>query len=837
MGGPLFLKRPTLPCFSTRPFRIGLAAFLLFLLAGGAAPVAEPSEVVAVVPGHWPPQYALDDSGRPVGFAIDVMEAVAARAGLRVRYTIAETFPEAYDLLRSGQADLIPNMGIVPSRRELFGFTAPVETFVVSLFVRSEYSAVSGLDDLAGRRVATVKYNVAVPLLSGRDDIDLVIYPDVHEALFKLLAGHVDALAYPRPVVTRLLAESGVADRVLVAGPPLAEIKRGIAVHGNDSALLARLDAAVADYVGSPGYRDVYRKWYGTQDKDWLTEDIVWTLVALVAFTALAMGYWRYRTVLGLTRRLRASIWDRERAEVALSASEERLRVREAYFRALIENATDVITVLSEDGTILFESASVETQFGYRTDELIGLNAMDFIHPDDRPRAREALGRAVANVGTAAATEYRVRHKNGEWRIVSSIGKNALNNLSVAGIVVISRDITEAKSIEEQLRHAQKMEAIGRLTGGVAHDFNNLLAIAMGNLELVEEGLADRPKLRDLSHRALEAAQRGANLTQRLLAYSRKQPLRPQVVDLNALIANTVELLGRTLGETIEIETVLPDGLWPVPVDPHQLENALLNLAVNARDAMRKGGRLTIETANTDLDAAYADSVGDLAPGTYVVLAVSDTGGGIEADVLPDVFEPFFTTKDVGEGSGLGLSMVYGFARQSGGHATIYSESGQGTTVRLYLPRADAGDTAAPPEPAVGDMPRGAGERILVVEDNADVRATCLRLLADLGYRTVAVPDAASALAKLETVPEIELLFTDIVLPGGMSGAELAPEAKRRRPALKVLYTSGYTENAIVHQGRLDDGADLIEKPYRKDQLASKLRNVLDNVLDKGGAV
>jgi CheY-like chemotaxis protein len=370
---------------------------------------------------------------------------------------------------------------------------------------------------------------------------------------------------------------------------------------------------------------------------------------------------------------------------------------------------------------------------------------------------------------------------------------------------------------------------MGQLTGGIAHDFNNLLQVIIGNLEILQRRkLLGSDDARRMVDSALRGAARASTLTQRLLAFARRQPLNPKPIDVNKLVTGMSELLHRTLGESIRIETVLAGGIWRVAADANQVENALLNLAVNARDAMPSGGRLTIETANAFLDDAYAGA-NDIRAGQYVVVAVSDTGMGMPKDVLQKAFEPFFTTKDVGKGSGLGLSQVYGFIKQSDGHAKIYSEPGQGTTIKLYLPRlasdADAGDTVVEPQ----RHPEGRSDlRVLVVEDDEDVRAHAVAILRELGYSVVEAADGPSALRVLESEPGVRLLFTDIGLPEGLNGRQLADEALRRRPELRVLYTTGYARNAIVHQGRLDPGVELITKPFTYAALASKVHAMFE---------
>ncbi|MBO1907775.1 response regulator [Microvirga sp. 3-52] len=395
----------------------------------------------------------------------------------------------------------------------------------------------------------------------------------------------------------------------------------------------------------------------------------------------------------------------------------------------------------------------------------------------------------------------------------------------------VAQEVSERLKAEEALRQAQKMEAVGQLTGGIAHDFNNLLTIIVGNIELLQRRLPEGNEriLRAAEH-AMEATRRAATLTQRLLAFSRRQPLDPKPVDANKLVAGMSDLLRRTLGETVMLETVLGGGLWRSQADPNQLENAILNLAVNARDAMPDGGKLTIETANARLDEAYVDVLAEpVPPGQYVLVAVSDTGTGMDKATMEKVFEPFFTTKEAGKGTGLGLSMVYGFVRQSDGHIRIYSEVGEGTTIKIYLPRLIGSDEEPAEIPANKPaMVRGSGETILVVEDEPALRAYAVEALRDLGYRVLQAADGREALSVVEQHPEIELLFTDVVLTGGMNGRALADRISMHKPDLPVLYTTGYTANAIVHNGRLDPGMHLISKPFTYAELASKVRRMLD---------
>ena len=394
---------------------------------------------------------------------------------------------------------------------------------------------------------------------------------------------------------------------------------------------------------------------------------------------------------------------------------------------------------------------------------------------------------------------------------------------------------------EETLRQTQKMEAVGQLSGGIAHDFNNLLTIIIGNLDTIRRQIEKAPqaaldfaaKLTKPVQSAIKGADSAAQLTQRLLAFSRRQALEPMRVDLNRLVTDMLEILRRSLGEDVNIETVLAAGLWPTFADPHQVEGVLLNLALNAKGAMPGGGHLTIETANAYLDDAYTAQFGDVEPGQYVLLCVTDTGSGIPPDILDKVFEPFFTTKPRGEGSGLGLAMVHGFVKQSGGHIRIYSEEGHGTTVKVYLPRAEHSEKVgvAPigklthPAPAPSAK---TGETILVVEDNDGVREYAKEVLENLGFKVLEAAEVEEALRLLADPRRIDLLFTDVVLPGAINGRVLAIHARDKRPGLPVLYTTGYTRNAIVHQGRLDPDVHLLNKPYTQQDLARKVRALLD---------
>jgi PAS domain S-box-containing protein len=536
--------------------------------------------------------------------------------------------------------------------------------------------------------------------------------------------------------------------------------------------------------------------------------------LSLLADLARDLGY-------GLT-----ALRERRRREAAEKAARDSARL----LGLLMESTAEAIIGVDAACRITFcNRSSLRLLGGADAGAFIGAALHDTLHARFQTRAFEErycpLCTAVRKGEAISGEDLELRLDERDLAM-EYLSRPIRREGRLQGAVIAMLDVSRRRAAEEQVRHAQKLEAVGQLTGGVAHDFNNLLAIIVGNLELLEERLSDEPDKLSLARQAIRAADRGAELTRHLLAFSRKQPLSPQPVDLNERLQDVVGMLRRTLGEPIEIELVRSPSLWKCEVDPAQLESLLLNLALNARDAMPDGGTLTLETANSRLDEDYAAANGDIAAGQYVMLAVTDTGDGMSPEVVARAFEPFFTTKSVGRGSGLGLSMVYGFVKQSGGHIKIYSEPDEGTTVRIYLPRTRISVEEAEPAGRRPSHPVD-GTRVLVVEDDAEVCASTLALLEAAGCRAEAVPDAETALARLDDGEDFDLLFTDVVLPGTMNGGDLARAVKARRPGMRLLFTSGYTENAIVHHGRLDDGVEFIAKPYRRAELMRRLEKLL----------
>jgi PAS domain S-box-containing protein len=534
-----------------------------------------------------------------------------------------------------------------------------------------------------------------------------------------------------------------------------------------------------------------------------------------------------------------------------LRLAQEEARLSETRFRTLAQSLPNQVWTASPNGQMDWCNDQIYRYSGLSSIYFDSAKRSQMLHPDDAENVSRNWQQALRS-GNQFEMEMRLRRHDGAYRwFISRAAPITNSDGDIILWVATNTDIEEQKKTEshleylaeslgntveaktlelehaqEALRQSQKMEAIGNLAGGIAHDFNNLLQVITGNLQLLSRDVKDNEVAERRVNGALAGAARGARLASQLLSFGRRQPLEPKVINLSRLIREMDHLLRRSLGEAIEIDTIVSGGLWNTLVDPSNVENALLNLAINARDAMDGQGKLTIELGNAFLDDEYARSTFDVKAGQYVMLAVSDTGTGMTPDVLSKVFDPFFTTKPDGKGTGLGLSMVYGFVKQSGGHIKLYSEPGSGTTVRIYLPRSlEAEDVVMD---SLGGQATGGSETILVVEDDEAVRDVTVSLLAELGYRVLKARDADSGLAIVESGVPIDLLFTDVVMPGRLKSRDLARKAKERLPMLGILFTSGYTENSIVHGGRLDPGVNLLSKPYTREALARKIRHAIE---------
>ncbi|HEX4627820.1 MAG TPA: PAS domain S-box protein [Gemmatimonadales bacterium] len=624
------------------------------------------------------------------------------------------------------------------------------------------------------------------------------------EERFRALIEHgADAIALVGPDGTVLFASQS-AERLLGFAPAELVGRAGFErVHPDD---VPRLQAAFAEIARRPG-----------------------VAVAVGVRWQHADGSWRFIDAVAVNRQGEPAVGaivvnfrdvtERRQAEDALRLSEER-------YRNLVDGVRDVIFALTPDGAIAALNPAFETMTGWPRAAWLGQPFEALLHPADVPDALELFGRVLRGE-PRATSQLRVRTERGEDRLAEFSASAQLREGALVGILGIGRDVTERVHLEQQLRQAQKMEAVGRLAGGIAHDFNNILTAITGYVDLLLEDLAASDPRRQDAQEVRKAADRAAALTRQLLAFSRQQVLQPRVLDLNTLVADLEKMLRRLLGEDVDLATRLDPGLAAVKADPGQIEQVVMNLAVNARDAMPQGGKLTIETGNVEFDGEYARAHFPATPGRYVMLAVSDTGVGMTPDVQAHLFEPFFTTKERGKGTGLGLATVYGIVKQSGGFVWVYSEPDRGAAFKVYLPRVE--EAAAPPAAAVAPAARARGtETVLLAEDEAPVRAVARQVLQRHGYTVLEAPSAEVALdVAARYSGAIHLLLTDVVMPG-MSGHELAKQLSALRPEVRVIYMSGYTDDAITRHGVLEPGLAFVQKPFTADAIARKVREVLD---------
>jgi len=522
---------------------------------------------------------------------------------------------------------------------------------------------------------------------------------------------------------------------------------------------------------------------------------------------------------------LHAEELQRWQAEAALRASEER-------FRALVENSSDALLLIDAEGRVTYLTPSSERHLGWKREQMVNRSIFDFVHPDDRDLVGNRMAEALEHPLRPITQEVRFQHADGDWRIMEGVGVNRLGDPSVGAIVVNVRDVTDRRKLEDQLRQSQKMEAVGQLAGGVAHDFNNLLTAILGYCSLMLDEVPQEDPLRQDLMEIQAAGERAAALTRQLLAFSRRQMLQPQVVDINTLIRQLEKLLRRLISEDVELVTALAADLQPVRVDPASIEQILVNLAVNARDAMPVGGRLTIETQNVEIDEAYTLTHVSMQSGPYVMLAVGDSGRGMDATTRARVFEPFFTTKEQGKGSGLGLATVYGIVKQSGGFIWVYSEVGHGTVFKVYLPPARTRTVPRPSDVRPRETAHG-WETVLLVEDEDAVRALAREVLRRHGYIVLEARHGVDALRIAERHTDtIHLMVTDVVMPH-MSGRELAERLSTVRPHMKVLFMSGYTDHALMYR-ELAPGSSFLQKPFTPEVFARKVRHVLDSTTVPG---
>lgn len=661
-----------------------------------------PDTVLAGVIEHWPPQYVPGSGGRPAGFAVDVMEDVARRTSLGVRYRTYRSFPEAIEGLRAGEVDLIPNLGILESREEEFEFTRPVETFSVVLFVREGVDA-ERLSDLGDHSVGVVERNVGQEIVASRETIDPVVYPDSRSALFGLAAGEVDALVFPEPVLLGLARSAGIEGRIRPVGEPLAHVRRGMAVREGEVALLGRLDSAVAEYLGSDEHERAMLRWYGGPEAAWSPRRVLVGGAFVLVLLLLGAGAWRHVTLLRFNEQLRRSVEARKAAEEALREQEDRLR------------------------------------------------------------------------------------------------------------------------------RTQRLEAVGRLAGGVAHDFNNLLTGISGFTQLIMGETDPEDPIRKDLEEIQRSTDRAASLTRKLLTFARREEGESHLLDLAGVVEEMERILRRLVGERVELVVELDPGGGLVRADPGELEEVVMNLVLNARDAMPVGGRVEVDVRRETVeDPRLTRYTGTLEPGRYVVLEVEDEGEGIDPGIGEHLFEPYYSTKDPAKGTGLGLATVHGIVTKTGGHIEVET-SDQGTTFRAYFPAVEAEEEEAPEERAGSELTEGGSETILVVEDEDAIRTLARRILERAGHTVFTAADGKEALSIFRrSSAEIDLVVSDVIMPE-MGGRELARQVEDIRPGTDILLMSGYAEDEVSAAGTEAAAWPLFHKPFTPDELVRRIREVLNH--------
>ncbi len=779
-------------------------------------PSSSPKAIKVVMDDNYPPYVFRDGSGRLQGILVDQWRLWEGKTGIRADVH-AMDWGKALRRMEAGEFDVIDTIFRNESRERVYDFSKPYATLEVPVFFHKNISGITDASSLKGFPVAVKNGDAAVDYLSRRG-VDRLVGYDSYEEIIRAAREHkIGVFVVDKPPAMYFLYKMGIHDQFQVS-EPLYFGRFHRAVLKGSRPLLAAVEDGFAR-ISPEELKEIDRKWLGsaTSPRVSLLHVTGAILACLVAILLLAA--WN-RTLRKSVERKTAEL----KKEMTLTSEQAgKLRASEENYRLLVENAGDGIVII-HDGRVLFVNPGATRIVGVRQEDVVGTSFLEVIHPEDRERIQGYHVRRMRGEEVPSRYEFRAVTASGEtiW-VQATVVPTVWEGMDVA--LSFLRDITQQKKLEEELIQSRKMEAIGRLAGGVAHDFNNLLSVIIGYSHLLLSRPGSGAPFSKEIDEIRRAADRAADLTRQLLAFSRKQLLQPRVVSLNDIVTGMTNSLRRLVREDIELTSCLEGGLPPVLVDPVQVEQVILNLAVNARDAMPHGGKLIIGTKAVDLPESFAREHPHLVPGGYVELYVSDTGIGMEKGIIPKIFEPFFTTKEQGKGTGLGLASVEGIVSQSRGHVSVESEPGRGTTFRILLPEVEQAPREA--RKSVPEYAPGARETILIVEDEPAVRSLVRQVLDSDGFAVLTACDGAEGLrVSREYRGRIRLVVTDVVMPG-IDGPALAEEIRRDRPGIKVLFMTGYSADAIGRDGILKEGAELIEKPFTPSDFAGKVRKVL----------
>ena len=777
---------------------------------------------------NFPPMNLLDKDGTLKGFGCDLSDAVMKAVGVEIRHIHSSHWNEVLEWLDSGEADFIHDTGYTEARDKFLDYSKPIIEMPEMIFVRSDQYDITGLNSLKGKKVACVNKHISHLYLQNFPGISCYVVKTPVEGLYELISKKVDAFVYPKQIVLYLAQNLRLTDKIKTTGHPLRSLTWSMVVKDGNKELLTLLNDGIDKVRISGEYDRIYDRWWGKRALAGYSEHelriftSIVVVISIVFVSLIALILYNYKLRSG-KKILEREISQRKHAEKELRASEER-------FDLAMKFANDGIVDWNIKTNEIYYSPGWKKMIGYEDHEIKNQPSewKRLTKPEDIKASQKMLNEVLERKRDRFEKEFKMLHKDGHWVDVLARA-NVIFDEKDKGIRLVGThvDITDLKRMEAELRQAQKMESVGRLAGGVAHDFNNMLSVILGNTEMIlEDADTANPFINNLQE-IHKAAKRSIDLTQQLLAFARKQTIAPKVLDLNKTIEGMLRMLRRLIGENIDLAWIPRKNLYTVKIDPSQIDQVMANLCVNARDSIKGVGKITIETNNISFDENYCHEHDGFKPGEFVMIAVSDNGCGMDTEILDNLFEPFFTTKDVSKGTGLGLATVYGIIKQNKGFINVYSEPDKGTSFKIYLP-VHAGKILKAQKQRAKKETKGGFETILLVEDEESILKMTTMMLERLGYSVLAASSPAKAIDSGEAHSgKINLLMTDVVMPE-MNGRELSTKLLSRFPNLKCLFMSGYTANVIAHHGVLDEEVQFIQKPFSQQDLAIKVREVLD---------